>query len=39
MKENCIETHRKRIDIVDIIFDGAATAFPTFKVSAQKGLF
>jgi hypothetical protein len=29
----------KKINSVDIIFGGSATAFPVFKVSVQKGLF
>jgi hypothetical protein len=31
-----MDTHHKRIDFVDVIFGGAATAFPAFKVPAQK---
>jgi hypothetical protein len=34
-----MDTQSKKIDFVDIIFGGSATAFPAFKVSAQKGLF
>ena len=37
-----MDTHRKMdstIGIADSRFGGSATAFPAFKVSAQKGLF
>jgi hypothetical protein len=37
-----INAHPKKghlIDLVDICFGGSATAFPAFKVSAQKDLF
>jgi hypothetical protein len=37
-----MDSHRKRVResvIADYISGGSATAFPAFKVSAQKGLF